>query len=594
GFKPLKKDNRKFVDFFRLLNGNYVKICIILLFSLIIAVIGIIGAFVFQTVIDSFSIATSNHESTFGITEKISTLIGESGKNFNYFFLALLCSYLIKTIIQFFRCLLMAKLTKEIDVKLVLSFYNHIVDMPVSSVLMRNTGEYLSRYSDTSIIRNAVSSSAVTLIMDSTMVVACGIILYRQNRLLFLISFAIIFLYAFIVICYKKPIEKSNRSVMENNAKVESFFKETIDGVETIKANQAEKTIKNKHRKKYKELIKSVYKNCIISYSQDSLCDMIDLSGVLLILWLGFMLVRQNIISLGALMSFYALLSYFTLPIKNLIELQPMIQSAFIAADRLNDILCEKKEIRKNKSEKITFKQIKFCNVSFRYGNRNLVLDDVSFAINAGERVAFVGESGSGKTTIAKLLLRFYNTEKGRIVLNGKDIETYTIGDWRDSIAYVDQKTFLFSDTILNNLKLANPKITNGEIFEICKITKCHEFIENLPLKYDTFLDENGVNLSGGQRQRLAIARALIKKPQILIMDEATSNLDALTESSIRDSLSEYDKNLSCIIIAHRLSTIKNCDKIYVLEHGSIIECGTHNELIEKNGKYSSLYDRSN
>lgn len=599
GFKQIKIKGHKTQKIFSLLKGEYSKILLILLASIIIAAIGIAGAFVFQTVIDSLNMGFSNevvsHASEdAGVVGKITMLISDSGENFNNFFLTLLFAYMFQTIIQFFRGWLMASFTKELDMKLVLNFYNHVVDMPISKILARNTGEYLSRYSDIAIIRNAISSSTITFVMDSTMVVACGIILYRQNSLLFTISLTVVILYAVIVVCYKKPIDKTNRNVMENNAKVESFFKETIDGVETIKANQAEDLVKTKNNNKYMKLIKSVYKNCIVSYSQDSLCNMVDLSGVLLILWIGFTMVKQNVVSLGSLMSFYALLSYFAMPIKNIIELQPMIQSAIIAGDRLDDVLEENKENNEKSSECIDFKKIEFSNVDFRYGNRSRVLDKISFSFSRGERIAIVGESGSGKTTIAKLLLRFYDVENGNILINGVGINDYDIGSIRKSLAYIDQRTFLFSDTIINNLKIGNPDATDDEIVEVCKVAQCHNFIEKQPLKYNTYLEENGMNLSGGQRQRLAIARALLKKPQILILDEATSNLDTLTEMSIHDSLFDYNKNLSCVIIAHRLSTVKKCDRIYVVENGSIVESGTHSELLGMNGVYSKFYEKLN
>lgn len=613
--KDEKKKKTPLGRFMRLLKGQYRKLAGIIALSIIVSMIGIAGSFVFEIMIDEFANdteiseasgelceddCTEDHEHHHGGTPSGGVIgsfiarIPEHVSDYNRIFIAIIILYMLSAAIQMIRGYLIIGVAKKIDIGLSLSYYDHIIDLPVSSVNVRQTGEYMSRFADTATIRNAISNATLTLILDTMMAVGCGLVLYLQNSKMFLISLSMILAYAIVLLLYRRPVSEANRSVMENNAVVQSYLKESLDGIETLKASNAGEKAKNRLADKFGGFIDSAVKNSRISVSQDVVSSTVELIGTVAIIWAGFSMVLSNSITVGSLISFYVLLGYFTGPVKNLISLQPTIQTAVVAAERLNDILDLSVEQRKTDGKKLPgqLNVWEADGVDFRYGNRELVLSDVSLRVARGEKVAVVGESGSGKTTLAKLMLRFYEPEKGSVRVDGQDLKEFDVDDLRSKIAYVDQDTFLFSDTIRNNLLLADPDADEAELKKACESSRAADFIENLPMKYDTLLEENGTNISGGQRQRLAIARALLKKPQLLILDEATSNLDSITESAIRNTLFDFSDDMACIIIAHRLSTVKNCDRIYVMEQGRVVEEGTHDELLSRNGKYRQLWDR--
>ena len=617
-FKPGDYTRGVFLKFFRLLKGQWKKLAGVLAASLVIAAVGILGAFVFQIVIDNFAteqgyyaehehahedmedLEESGEDSHTTRTSALEHAVEDFAESvqghFNLIFISLLFLYLLRAIIQFVRGWLIIQVYRTIDLRLTLQYYNHIVDLPMSSLSVRQTGEYLSRFSDSASIRQAISGATLTLLLDSIMAIAGGVILFMESGRLFAVSLGMVILYAILVLLYRKPVEQSNRRVMEEDAQLQSYFKESIDGMETVKASNAGEQVKETTTEKFHRFLNAMVKSSMISVSQDTLAGTVELIGTVLILWMGFSMVLSGQLTIGTLMTFYVLLSYFTEPIKNLIELQPTIQTAFVAADRLNDILELETEQADSgvSSETEMPAQTKYWearHVDFRYGNRELTLHDVSFKINRGERIAIVGESGSGKTTLAKLFLRFYEPENGEVTLDGRNIGNYNLDALRESIAYVGQNTFLFSDTIRNNLTLGNPDLTEDEMNRVCELSKTADFIRDLPLGYDTPLDENGMNLSGGQRQRLAIARALARHPQLLILDEATSNLDTVTENGIRDTIFNLDRSMTCIIIAHRLTTIRSCDRIYVMKNGTVAETGSYEELMEKQGEFYRLWN---
>lgn len=543
--------------------------------SILITILGIIGSFYFKFLIDDI-------------------LPNNLSKSLMTISIAMIVLATFKIITEFFRTLLLMHMSQNIDIPLLLGYYNHVIDLPMNFFGTRKVGEIISRFNDAGKIRDAIGSATLTVMIDVVMAIVGGIILYMQSSKMFFMCFVPLVLYLILVVIFKKPLEDVNRDMMEDNSKLTSYLVESIEGIETVKAFNGERTVNLETEKKFIHYIKSVFKYGYVNNMQSSLKGAVKGIFGIGILWIGAYLALKGEITIGTLISFNALLAYFIEPIERMINLQPELQSAMVAADRLGEILDLEKEKTENEDKKINpatlLGEINLKNVDFRYGTRQLVLKDINMNIRPGEKVALVGESGSGKTTIAKLLMDFYDVAKGEVIINSYNIKDINKEVLRDKTAYISQDSFFFSGTIRENLQFVNPDVTYEDMIDACKKAQIHEYINSLPTRYETLLEEKGANLSGGQRQRLAIARALLKKPEILIMDEATSNLDTITEKAIQNTIEDCTKNVTTIIIAHRLSTIKRCDRIYVLEKGEIIEEGNHESLLKNKGYYYKLW----
>ena len=574
-FQKGNENKGVFSRFFGLILPQKRLLINIFLSSLIITVFGILASFYFTFIMDDI-VPNSLRKTLMTLSIGIVAL------------------YIFKAILEAFRNHLMLYLSQKLDIPLILGYYQHVLGLPMNFFGTRKVGEIVSRFMDASKIRDAISSATLSIMIDTLMALVGGIVLFSQNRLLFGIAFVIVILYAIIVFAFNKPVKKINEKQMEDNSQVTSYLVESMNGIETIKAFGAEEKAKIKTDKLFVKLLKSVFKGGIITNAQHTLTGAVSTIGTTVILWVGVVSILNGDMTLGGLITFNALLAYFLDPVKNLINLQPTMQTAIVAAERLSEILdleLEKKddESKKIKPDSLNY-PIRIENLDFRYGTRTRVLENINMNIKAGEKIALVGESGSGKTTLSKLLMNFYSWEKGEIFIGDYNLKDIEIELLRSKIAYISQDIFLFSGTIRENLELGNEDATLEDIIEACKLSKSDEFINKLPLRYETMLEENGANLSGGQKQRLAIARALLKKPDILIMDEATSNLDSITEKAIEKTINNLSANITTIIIAHRLSTIMRCDKIFVMENGRFIEQGPHDELIEQRGKYYNLW----
>ncbi len=565
-----------FARFFHLLKPQKWLFFQIFICSILYTLLGIAGAFYFQLLIDDI-------------------LVFNLEKSLHIISLGVLLLYTFQIILDAFRNYLLLHISQKFDISLILNYYSHVINLPMNFFSTRKVGEIISRIMDASKVREALSGATLTIVLDTMMVIVGAVILYTQSAFLFGITLVMVPVYILIVWLFKKTYENINRREMEENAQLNAYLVESLNGVETIKAYNAEKATKDELEKRFIKFLKSIFKHGLIDNYQNSLKNYLGLVSGTVILWVGSYQVLRGNMTAGQLIAFNALLAYFLTPLQNLVNLQPMLQSAIVASQRLGEILDLETEEEKHKGKRMVPQHLKgdidIRNVDFRYGTRSLILKDMNLSIGQGEKVAFVGESGSGKTTLAKLLLNFYQPENGEILINGNNIQDLDFHKLREKIAYVSQESFFFSGTIEENLSLGTDNdVTLEDIVSAAKIAKAHDFINTLPLRYSTVLEENASNLSGGQRQRLSITRAILKRPDILILDEATSNLDSITEKAISETIDDYCSGITTIIIAHRLSTIKKCDKICVIEQGQIIELGTHEELLNSKGRYYELW----
>lgn len=546
----------------------------IFLISIFITIFGIAGSFYYKFLMDDVV-----------ITGLISEL--------NIISIGVVVLTLFNAIFNFLRSHIMVYLSARIDVPLLLGYYNHVMNLPLKFFTDRRVGEIFSRFSDAIKIREAIASASITIMIDTFMCIIGGIILFYQSSKLFSITLIPVLFYIILVFSFKKSIEKNNMRVMENNSELTSYMLESFNGIETIKSYNAEDRVMEKNEKIFMKYLRSIMKFSFITNAQVGLKTSVKTVFAVVILWCGMYLYLKGSISIGEILSFNALLVYFLEPLERIINLQPQIQMALVASERLGQILDLEleKDDEINKISNISLKgDIELKNINFRYGKRELVLNNVNISIKQGEKIALVGESGSGKSTILKLLMGFYKIEKGEILINNYNLNDISMSLLRDKISYISQDTFFFTGSIRDNLSIANKRCTYEEIIDSCRKAHIDSYIERLEQRYDTYIEENGANLSGGQKQRLSIARAILKKPEILIMDEATSNLDSITEKSIEYTLSEFSKNMTTIIIAHRLNTIMNCDKIYVLRNGEVVEEGNHNKLMSLKGEYYRMW----
>lgn len=515
----------------------------------------------------------------------------------------LIAIVLIQSVFSYLRVWVFSVVSEKSMTDIRNALYQKIISLPIHFFEQRRVGELTSRITtDVSVLQDTLSWTLAEFFRQVLTLIIGTIIIFVLVPKLTLVMLSTIPLLVIIAFVFGRFIRKQSKLTQDSLAQSNVIIDETLQSIHMVKAFTNEMYEALRYGKSLSEVLKfslraAKYRGLFISFIILSM-----MGGLILVLWYGLRLVNMGEIQIGELFSFVIYTAFIAGSIGGMSEMYARIQKTLGASERLLDILDEKSEVNMNSLQSQyairdtqvnrVSGEISLDHVSFSYPTRPdvEVLESLSLKIHAGQKIALVGPSGAGKSTVIQLLMRFYDVSGGNILIDGKDVRDYEISDLRQNFSVVPQEVILFGSTIRENISYAKPNASFEEIREAARKANALQFIESFPDKFETLVGERGIKLSGGQRQRIALARAILKDPAILILDEATSSLDAESERLVQEALDELMKNRTSIVIAHRLATIRKVDHIFVINHGKIIEQGTHEQLLKNTeGMYYNL-----
>lgn len=522
-------------------------------------------------------------------------LVDENINLLNLMGVVMVVILLLRTFVGAMKSILALNTGQRIDAALILGYYKHLLTLPQQFFDTMRVGEIISRVNDAVKIRNFINNVSLDLVVNVMILLFSVGVMFVYSWKLALVTLASAPLFLLIYWGFNRFNKKYQRSIMERSADLESQLVESINSIATIKRFGIEEYANLKTENRFVHLLKCTFRSIYGSIMAQGGIQFVSTAITIAVLWFGSTLVIEREMTAGTLMVFYSLINYVVSPIGALISSNQTIQDALIAADRLFQIMDLERE--QENEEKIFLKpemvgNIRFENVSFRYGSRKEVFKGLDLEIERGKTTAILGESGSGKTTLVSLLQHIYPIQSGRISIGGYDVAQVDNKSLRHCIGTVPQQIELFAGNIIENIAIGDLHPDMERIVGLVEQLGLRSFIERLPNGFLTYIGEHGASLSGGERQRLAIARALYRKPEILIFDEATSSLDSISEGYVKQTLDTLAKEgKTIIVIAHRLSTVKDADCIVVIDKGQVVEKGTHQQLFNAGGKYSLLWN---
>ena len=494
------------------------------------------------------------------------------------------------------RMYMLAKISNQVLLDIRQAVYEHIQKLSFHFFDTRPTGKILARViGDVNSLKNILSDSVTTLIPDFITLVAVAVIMLVKNPKLALASFVTLPFLIVAMSIIEKLGHKRWQSFRKKTSNMNAYLHENLSGIRVVQSFAAE----DESLESFSELVDEQKKAFVGAVRvSDMFSPTIEISwgvGGFLLYFIGIRVLGVGAVGVGTFMAFTSYLSMFWSPIRNLANFYNKIITNISAAERVFDILDTEPDIRDEEGATKLHKiegRVEFDHVSFAYSDEPdvMVLKDVSFKVKQGETIALVGPTGAGKSTVINLVSRFYNATKGRVLVDDTDVKSVTLKSLREQMGIMTQDNFLFSGTIKENIRYGKLDATDEEIIEAAKSVHAHDFIMKLDKGYDTEINERGTRLSNGQRQLIAFARTMISKPQILILDEATSSIDTHTEALVQQGIEAMLAGRTSFVIAHRLSTIKNADRIFVIDDGQIKEEGSHEELLAAKGAYYNLY----
>ncbi len=507
----------------------------------------------------------------------------------------LLIVAVFEAILTALRTYLFAEITNRIDLALGAEIIDHLLRLPLRYFDRRPVGELSTRVNELENIRQFLTGTALTVVLDSVFSVIYIIVMFLYSWLLSIVALATIPLFALLTFIVAPVVREQLRDKAERNAQTQSLLVEVLSGMQTVKAQNIELRSRWQWQERYAKYVSSGFQTVLTFTAASSISGFLNQLSGLMVLCVGAFLVLQQEITLGQLIAFRIISGMVTSPLLRLMQLWQNFQETALSLERLADIVDTPQEASELDRQNIPMPTVKgqvlFEDLCFRFGTTGAMqLNNINLELPAGKFIGIVGQSGSGKSTMMKLLPRLYEPASGRILVDGYDIAKVELYSLRSQIGIIPQDTLLFDGTVQDNIALVRPDATSEEIVEAARLAIAHDFIMNLPNGYNSKVGERGSALSGGQRQRIAIARTILQNPQMLILDEATSALDYDTERQVCINLTSAFKGRSLFFITHRLGTIQHADIILLMDKGSVVEQGTHSELMALRGRYYCLY----